>query len=187
MADGTTDRTTDRVHDLDDIIGQLAISDLQRAFVRMRCLDQISWLDGRARTSQRRYIRLKMVAIVGGVTVPTLVGLQLGNPTAQSGIQWLTLFLGLAVAIATAFEGFFKFGDRWRLYRRTAELLKTEVWQYVQLAGPYARHDGHAAAYTRFASRVETILGSDVEAYLSRVAAQPKAQAGAPPDQEQGG
>jgi hypothetical protein len=34
---------------------------------------------------------------------------------------------------------------------------------------------------------VETILGSDVDEYLSRVAAQPKAQAGSPPDQQANG
>jgi hypothetical protein len=181
------DGTADRIQDLDDIVAELGVSDLQRAFIRLRCLDQITWLEGRAKSSQHRYIRLKMVAIVGGVTVPTLVGVQLGNPKVQSGIQWLTLVLGLAVAIATAFEGFFKFGDRWRLYRRTAELLKSEVWQYVQLAGPYARQETHGRAYARFAARVEAILGSDVDAYLSRVAAQPKAQPAASPDQEPGG
>ena len=181
------DATADRIHDLDDIVAELGLSDLQRAFIRLRCLDQITWLEGRAKTSQRRYIRLKMIAIVGGVTVPTLVGVQLGDPKVQTGIQWLTLVLGLAVAIATAFEGFFKFGDRWRLYRRTAELLKAEVWQYVQLAGPYARQETHGHAYPRFAARVETVLGSDVDAYLSRVAAQPKAQAATQSDQEPGG
>ena len=181
------DGTPDRIRDLDGIVAELGLNDLQRAFLRLRCLDQITWLEGRARTSQRRYIRLKMIAIVGGVTVPTLVGVQLGNPTVQSGIQWLTLVLGLAVAIATAFEGFFKFGDRWRLYRRTAELLKSEVWQYVQLAGPYARQGGHEKGYSRFAARVEMILGSDIDEYLSRVAAQPKAQAGSAPDQGPGG
>jgi hypothetical protein len=181
------DATADRIRDLDDIVAEISVTDLQRAFIRLRCLDQIAWLEGRAKTSQRRYIRLKVIAIVGGVTVPTLVGVQLGNPKVQSGIQWLTLVLGLAVAIATAFEGFFKFGDRWRLYRRTAELLKSEVWQYVQLAGPYARKEGHGTAYPQFAARVETILGSDVDEYLSRVAAQPKAQAGSPPDQQANG
>jgi hypothetical protein len=179
--------TADRIHDLDDIVAELDISDLQRAFIRLRCLEQITWLESRAKSSQNRYNRLKLIAIVGGVTVPTLVGVQLGNPRVQSGIQWLTLVLGLSVAIATASDGFFKFGDRWRLYRRTAELLKSEVWQYVQLAGPYARQEDHGHAYPRFAARVETILGSDVDEYLSRVAAQPKAQTGAPPNQEPGG
>jgi hypothetical protein len=181
------DEAADRIRDLDGLVAEIGLTDLQRAFIRLRCLDQITWLEGRAKTSQRRYIRLKMVAIVGGVTVPTLVGVQLGNPRVQTGIQWLTLVLGLAVAIATAFEGFFKFGDRWRLYRRTAELLKSEVWQYVQLAGPYSRKEGHGTAYPRFAGRVEMILGSDIDEYLSRVAAQPKAQAGERPDQGPGG
>lgn len=181
------DGTDDRIRDLDDIVAEIDVTDLQRAFIRLRCLEQITWLEGRAKSSQRRYIRLKMVAIVGGVTVPTLIGVQLGNPKVQTGIQWVTLVLGLAVAIATAFEGFFKFGDRWRLYRRTAELLKSEVWHYVQLAGPYARQETQGHAYPRFAARVETILGSDVDEYLSRVAAQPKAQASASRDQEPAG
>jgi hypothetical protein len=63
-------------------------------------------------------------------------------------------------------------GERWRNYRRTAEQLKTEGWLYFQLAGLYSV-DGadHRALYGAFVKRVEEIVNSDVEVYLTEVVA----------------
>ena len=76
------------------------------------------------------------------------------------------------MAVSAAVEGFFRYGERWRHYRRTAELLKTEGWQFLQLTGHYRRHAAHALAYPLFASRVEDILQQDVDAYITTVAAE---------------
>ena len=60
-----------------------------------------------------------------------------------------TWVVGLVVAISAAIE-FFHYGDRWRTYRRTAELLKTEGWLFLQLSGRYSANGStHAAAYPR--------------------------------------
>jgi predicted alpha/beta hydrolase len=88
-------------------------------------------------------------------------------------VTWATFALSLLVAISAAVEGFFRYGERWRHYRRTAELLKTEGWQFLQLTGYYRRHAAHALAYPLFASRVEDILQQDVDAYITTVAAEP--------------
>ena len=57
--------------------------------------------------------------------------------------------------MSAAVEGFFRYGERWRHYRRTAELLKTEGWQFLQLTGHYRRHIAHGSAYPLFASRID--------------------------------
>lgn len=69
-------------------------------------------------------------------------------------------------------ERFFRYGERWRHYRRTAELLKAEGWQFFQLTGHYRQYNAHASAYRLFASRVEDIMQQDVDAYITTVAAE---------------
>ena len=60
------------------------------------------------------------------------------------------------------------FGDHWRHYRRTAELLKTLGWQYLTLSGQFKRFQSHDAAFVAFTERVEDVLNEDVEGYLER-------------------
>ena len=70
-------------------------------------------------------------------------------------------------------EQLFHFGATWRNYRQTVERLKAEGWQYFQLIGDYGV-DGntHDTAYGSFATRVEELVRTDVEVYLTEVAAE---------------
>jgi hypothetical protein len=57
----------------------------------------------------------------------------------------------LLVATSAAIEEFFHFGERWRHYRRSVELLKAEGWKFFELAGVYGvEGKGHAAACPAF-------------------------------------
>ena len=50
------------------------------------------------------------------------------------------------------------------------EALKSQGWQFFELAGAYSRYDTHADAFPRFAARIETLLEQDVERYVTQVA-----------------
>jgi len=155
--------------DLGGFIEELDLSDLQKHFLRSRWLNQVSWMEGRAKTTQRRYYALHLTIIIGGVIIPALVSLNLSG-TRAAVVDWGTFALSLVVAISAAVDGFFRFGERWRHYRRTAELLKSEGWQFFQLSGPsYDRYSSHAEAYHTFAARVEDISRLEVEAYITEV------------------
>lgn len=93
------------------------------------------------------------------------------------------------VAICAAIDQFFKYGDRWRHYRRSVELLKSDGWQFFQLTGPYATYakkGGHEEAFALFANQVENIIRSDVEGYISQIAS-PKAPTGKDRDDSETG
>lgn len=154
--------------DLSAVIDSLPLEDVQRHFLRSRWLDQVLWMEGRAVHARRRYYTLRLTAALGGVTVPTLVGL---NPDGDAGtaVRGLSIALSLLVALAVAVEELIRFGERFRHYRRAVELLKSEGWQFFQLTGPYRRHDTHQAAYRSFAARVEGIIQPSVEVYVTQV------------------
>jgi hypothetical protein len=152
------------------LIGQLGLSPLQQEFLRGRWLDQVRWAEGKAASTQRWYRWLRLITITGGVIIPALVALNVTG-TASERIRWTVFGLGLVVALAAAIEGFFHYSDRWPHYRRLAELLKSEGWQFFQLSGQYAGAAGHTAAYPQFAAHVEAIIQRDVEVFFTAVIA----------------
>jgi Protein of unknown function (DUF4231) len=154
------------------IEGLDALTPAQRAYLSSRWLDQLSWLEAKSAKAQRRYYALRMVTVVGAVMIPALVGLDgLADPWDDI-VRAATWIVSLVTAASAAVEGFFRFGERWRTYRRTAEQLKTEGWLYLQLAGRYGVDGaGHNSLYSAFVNRVEEIVTSDVEVYLTEIAA----------------
>jgi hypothetical protein len=151
------------------LIPSLGLRPEQRAFLSARWLDQIDWMEGRAVVNRNYYYSLRGFTIVGGVIVPALVRLAAGKD-ANSSISLIALTLSLLVALSAAVEGFFKFGDRWRHYRRTAEALKSEGWQFIELSGNYRSSPNLQSAYKSFVQRTERLLQQDVDSYIAQVA-----------------
>lgn len=158
--------------ELGGLVDELDLDDRQKRFMRSRWLDQVIWLEGKAKHAQQRYYALRLIAIVGGLTVPALVSLNVSSSASDdvtSVIKWTTFALSLLVAAAVAVEGFFRYGERWRHYRRTAELMKGQGWQFYELAGLYANHRSHRSAFKAFAASIEGLIAADVDAYVSQV------------------
>jgi hypothetical protein len=145
------------------LIDEIQIPELGKRFLHLRWLDQMTWAEGRANSARNRYYLLRMIAIIGGVIVPALVGLNL----QWAPVTWITFTISLVVAVSLAIDSFFRWGERWLHYRRMAELLKSEGWLFFQLAAPY--QDSHAAAYPEFARRVEAIIAADVDAFVTQL------------------
>lgn len=156
---------------IEEIIDGLDLSDLQKQALYSRWLDQVVWLEAAATKARRLYYALRLVTVVGAVAIPALIGLNLEG-SFDEALAWTTFGLSLLVAISAAVEEFFRFGARWRQYRRTAEQLKSEGWDFFQLSGPYRRFDDHPSAFRSFAGRVEGLLRRDVESYVTDVTAE---------------
>src|SRR5262249_13949060 len=105
--------------------------------------------------------------LVGGLVVPALVGLEVRTE--------VTVAISLVVAVAIAIEGLFRYGDRWRHYRRTAESLKAQGWQFYELAGADAAVATHAAGFTTFAAAVEALLAGDVDEFIAKISTERQA------------
>jgi len=151
------------------VLALLELDERQKHFVKFRYLDQLAWLEGKARGSQRNYYRLRVFAIVGGLIVPALVSLNLQDGMFRDALSYTTVVVSLLVAIALGVENFFHYGNRWRHYRLTAELMKSEGWQFYELTGPYAGMETHGDAFGVFSGKVEQLLSADVDTYVNRV------------------
>jgi hypothetical protein len=155
--------------DFGKMIDELPLKPVQREYLRMRWLDQILWMEKRATESRDRHYQLRVTAILGGLLVPVLVGLTPveGDKSTLNVFRYTTAGLGAIVAVASAIDQFFSYGDRWRNYRRSAELLKSQGWQFFQLSGPYSKSTNHETAFSMFAGQVEEVIQRDVEVYAT--------------------
>jgi hypothetical protein len=149
---------------MDQLIEALELPELNKQFLRARWLDQVSWMESKAQDAVRWYYLLRLTTIVGGVIVPALV---------SQNLQLITFIVSLLVAMSAAVEEFFHYGERWRHYRRTVELLKSEGWQFFQLSGPYTGQT-YTQAYPAFAARVEELSREEVQVYMTQVVREKK-------------
>lgn len=156
------------------IFEALTLTNLQKEFLRSRWLDQVLWMEGRAARARDRYYSLRLATIICSVIVPILLGLNFSNKNVDSALKKFTIVLSGVVAVSSAVEEFFHYGERWRHYRRTAESLKAQGWQFFELSGPYYRNKTHEEAFSIFANVVEDIIQHDVEVYATQVTQEKK-------------
>lgn len=162
------------------LVDSLNLAELQKHFLKARWLDQLLWMEGKAAKSRDHYHRLRLITILGGVLIPAFVSLSSISPARISDpanpnridvnlvISWSTFVLSQVVAICAATEQFFNYGEQWYNYRRSAELLKTQGWQFFQLSGAYTHYANHEEAFDLFVEEVEEIIQRDVEVYVTR-------------------
>lgn len=164
--------------ELGGFVDELALTDLQKRFLRGRWIDQVAWMERKAADAQRRYYALRLTTVIGAVMVPALVSLHTLDGGLGDIAQTLSVLVSLVVAVSAAIEQFFDFGGRWQHYRRTVEQLKTEGWSFLQLTGRYAERTTHVAAYPVFSDRVEQIIQSDVETFVKELAGKEEREQG---------
>jgi hypothetical protein len=168
-----TGRDVDREYrELERVIAHLDLHEDKKEWMRVRWLEQVRWFDRKAVAASKRHYTLRIIAIVGGVLIPPLVAVQTSRDS-QSWAHAAAIVLSVLVAGSVGLDELFRWGDRWRHYRRTAELLKIEGWLFIEGGGRYKgqqrRHDFHERFFSLFASKVEDLVRHDVEVYLSRI------------------
>jgi len=126
---------------MEDLINGLELNEFHKRSLKERWLDQMIWADKKADQCRRWHYRLRLTTILGGVTLPALVGISVqfgdANPWLNSWLPYIAFALSQVIAVSAAVEEFCRFGERWRDYRSMSEDLKAEGWQYLQLSGPY--------------------------------------------------
>jgi hypothetical protein len=149
------------------LINALELSDLQKQLMKSRWLDQVLWLEARAKSAKKWSTRLRLTTIIGGVLIPAFVSLNFNKDTSEKyHIGWLTFGLSQIVAVSASVEQYLGFTEKQTQYRKTAESLKSEAWKFFQLTGSYDKYKQHGEAYSVFASRVENFMQEDVQAII---------------------
>jgi hypothetical protein len=150
-----------------EVIDALELEPLQKAYLKSRWLEQVMWLESRASSMRDWHRRLRIGAILAGAIVPILITMNFDeNKTVDKWLKVVTVGISAAVTVAGAVEEFSQFGEKWFRYRRAAEVLKSQGWQFMQRSGAYREFTNHRLAFPMFAEQVEGIIQRDVEVYV---------------------
>jgi len=108
------------------------------------------------------FYTLRLTMTVGSLAVPALLSIQ-NLSTSSDSLYWFTWALSLAVTTSNGIMTLFKLDKRFFMLHATAERLRSETWQYIQLSGRYSGHYGyphrptHANQYTHYCTQLEKI------------------------------
>jgi hypothetical protein len=167
---------------LEEAIDGVSLDEQKRSYFKRRYLEYLRWLEDGSARNLISYYALRIPAIVLAALVPALVALDLGTVG-----RTITVALGVVVAATTAVEHFLGSGERWRHYRGSVELMKSEGWLYLQLAGSYASYPTLEAAFPDFVERVETLMRSEVREYVTKIIAEQRPSPNTPSADDESG
>lgn len=134
-----------------------ALSEQQRTVIKSRYRFLMNEYRFRARIYSLLFYTLKTTMTVGSLAVPALLSLQ-----NTVDLYWFTWGLSLAVTTANGIMTLFKLETKFLTLHSTMEQIRTETWQYLQLAGRYSGHHGHETPthlnqYVFYCSKIEKI------------------------------
>jgi hypothetical protein len=145
-------------------LSRLELAEGQGEALLARYINYVDWLERAATRSRRAHYAMRLTAAVGGVAVTSMSSAEvLGDPA--SAVKWILLGTSLAVGVALALDGFLNLGERWRHYRRSVEILKSQGWRLIQRTNPYTDLNDEQAA-RMFAARVEDLIEEETAGYV---------------------
>lgn len=130
-----------------------------------RYLEYARWLDRAAHHARTRHYVLRLTALVGGILLPAIAGIDAAG--GKVALQWVTVGLGVVVAVSIAVDGFFNLRERWLHFRCAAQDIQAELWQFAALSG--TRYEGmasHDAAFPTLVTTCEAAMAAEVETYV---------------------
>lgn len=125
--------------------------------------EQIKWMSQKAKSNKGSYQILRLLQISLGILVSAAgayaTSWDIGPP--------LLTCVGALISLASAWETVNDYQNNWIRYRHTKEDLERERLLYRTASGPYRRStaegDEEEASFTLFVSRVEALLGQEVD------------------------
>lgn len=132
----------------------------QKTYLSDRIDDQINWYNKKSKIFQNRFKLLKVIVIIGSVTIPFLVGL------IEDGTINLKIAVGIIGVAIAAIEGvlsLYKYQELWLQYRLASEMLQREKLIFLTGSGVYHNNPN---AFKDFVQRSEAIMSSENQSWL---------------------
>jgi hypothetical protein len=149
---------------LEEVFDELTdLSLLQRHTLKERYRFMMKEYRARCRFYATVYHTMRATMTLGSLAVPALLSIQGSATGARDIVYWLTWGLSLAVTSANGITTLFKLDKHYYMLHATAEKLRSETWQYIQLSGRYSGHHGHphrpshSNQYVYYCTRLEKI------------------------------
>jgi len=150
----------DQMDNIFDELDDLTL--LQRHTIKERYRFLMDEYRQRCRLYAILFYVFRITMTVGSLAVPAMLSIQSSNGS-PAYLYWLTWTMSLAVTTANGIMTLFKLDKRFFTLHATAERLRSETWQFIQLSGRYSGHHGghhkptHANQFVYYCSQLEKI------------------------------
>ncbi len=151
-----------------EIIESLELTESDKMLVNTSWFDYFTFLDKSAMKDSLFFNILQVTVIFCGILIPVIDQSKYFQ-SLESDILSVAGILGLIVALATGVSRHFRFEERWKHYRRSAELLRNEGEDYFGLTGNYQEFEAHADALKTFIGVVTTYKRQEVDSFMTKV------------------
>lgn len=120
----------------------------EQEYIKTRVQDQIKWYSDKSGWNQKWYKRLKIIELVGAVSIPFLV----------TYINDFSIgLIGAIVAIVAGLLSIYKFQENWIKYRTTTESLKHQLHLFQTKVEPY----NDEQAFSNFVHSIESLISKE--------------------------
>ena len=159
---------------LKEIIQNLSLNSTQKDYLVSRLLGQIAYMEKKANSCKKNYVRSQVITILGGVTVTALVGLStsIEDKYIRNFVGASAFFVSQVVTVTSALEQLHKNNELWLFYRRSEEYMKSQLWHFVESTGSYENLD-QDTAFRIIVKQAEEIIPRDLDILSAKSSEQP--------------
>ena len=156
-----------------DIINSLTLnSETDKHILKSRFLYEVLNYDARRDYTKKYYNGFRFTVTVGSILLPAILSIGQMDPDKLPDnfddiSYWCAWSISLMVTVSNGFLQLFSLDKNYFEYAITSEQLKTEGWQFLQLAGKYDEYPDHKSAYRPFCKSIELIKRKQVEKEFS--------------------
>ena len=140
----------------------------KQSILKNRFLSEVLAYETRRDKTKKYYDVFRFLVTTGSILLPAIMSIGQMDPAKLPAnfdniSYWTAFLISLTVTISNGFLQLFSLDKNYFEFSLTTEQLKTEGWQFLQLAGKYEDYDTHEEAYKPFSKTVETIKRKQVE------------------------
>ena len=140
----------------------------RQSILKNRFLSEVLNYEKRRDGTKKYYNVFRFLVTTGSILLPAIMSVGQMDPNKLPAnfdtiSYWTSFMISLTVTISNGFLQLFSLDKNYFEFSLTAEQLKTEGWQFFQLAGKYEDYKTHGEAYKPFSKSIENIKRKQVE------------------------
>ncbi|MDO6595598.1 DUF4231 domain-containing protein [Oceanihabitans sp. 2_MG-2023] len=151
-----------------ELIERSALSETDKILFTVSWLNYLKYLDKIAIKDSLFFNVLQILILVVGILIPIIEQTELNSKIGNSSITVISV-LGITIAIATALIRHFRFEERWKHYRKNAEIIRNEGEDFLALTGNYESSKNIHHAFKKFIENITVIKRQEVDSYIIKV------------------
>jgi hypothetical protein len=144
------------------------LSEPDKILFRISWLNYLKYLDRLAIKDSLFFNILQLLVIIIGILIPVIEQSELNLKIGMSSITIISI-LGLTIAISTALNRHFRFEERWKHYRKNAEIIRNEGEDFFGLTGNYEDSQDQHEAFKKFIENITIIKRQEVDTFIIKV------------------